>query len=205
MAAAATGLFALPGSTEVTPLATTESDTFTGTGALELGSAPNTATGVAISFTCLTPGSFVFDDGASVTCTSTEDVAHPTSYVLPLTAIGDETVTVTTSPDAGWTLTAGYVSEETTHWAVNDSGDTYGVINANGEPDLIAVIATNGQQGYVHRSDLEDADGTTAAKSFTGPEDALRWQEQNAGATHVIPVYEQDGSTRIGDFQIGGN
>lgn len=204
VAAAAAGLFTLPGGTEVTPLATTRSGTFTGAGALELGPAPETATGVAISFTCLTPGDFTFDDGASITCTTTDDSGDPTTYVLPLSAVNGTTVTVTTSADAGWTLTAGYVAAETTDWAVNNSGETYGVINTTGVPDLIAVIATNGQQGYVHRADLEDADGTTAAKNFTSPEDALRWQEQNAGAIHVVPVYESDGVTRIGDFEVSG-
>lgn len=204
VAAAAAGLFALPGGTETTPLTTAQSDTFTGTGTLDLGPAPETATGVALSFTCLTSGKFVFDDGASVTCATPDDATHPTTYVLALTAINGNGVTVTTGADAAWTLTAGYVAEETSDWAVNDSGKTYGVINGNGEPDLIAVIATNGQQGYVHRSDLEDADGTTAARSFTSPEDAIRWQEQNAGVVHVIVVYESDGTTRIGDFQVGG-
>ncbi|WP_127817673.1 hypothetical protein [Microbacterium sp. CPCC 204701] len=203
VAAAAAGLFTLPGGTEVTPVATTRSGTFTGTDTLELGPAPETATGVAMSLTCLTPGSFEFDDGASVTCTTTDDSSHPATYVLPLSAVNGG-VTITTSEDAAWTLTAGYVTEETTDWAINDSGQSYGVINANGTPDLIAVIATNGQQGYVHRSDLEDADGTTASKGFTSPEDGLRWQEHNAGAVHIIPVYESDGTTRIGDFEVHG-
>lgn len=204
VAAAATGLFALPGSTDATPLATTRSATFTGTGTLELGPAPDTTTGVALSFTCLTPGVFEFDDGASVTCTAADDSSHPTTYVVPLSAVNDGAVTVTTSANAAWTLTAGYVAEEITDWAINHSGQSYGVINANGSPDLIAVIATNGQQGYVHRTELEDADGTTAAQSFNSPEDALRWQEQNAGAVHVIPVYESDGTTRIGEFEVHG-
>ncbi|WP_127476945.1 hypothetical protein [Microbacterium sulfonylureivorans] len=203
VAAAATGLLSLPGASVDTALGATRSATFTGTGTLELGPAPATATGVAISLTCLTPGSFKFDDGAAVTCTSAGDSERPTTYVIPITAIEGDGVTMTTTTDAAWSITAGYVSSDTTDWAVNKTGDSYGVINGDGQPDLIAVIATNGQQGYVYREDLADADGSTAAESFTSPEDALRWQEENAGIIHMIPVYESDGTTRIGEFRVG--
>ena len=102
-------------------------------------------------------------------------------------------------------MTATWVLAETTEWAVNADGYTYGVINENGEPDLIAVMTTDNQPGYVWRTDLNDANGTTAAESFTSPEDALRWQEANAGVVRHIPVYESDGTTQIGAFQVGGN
>jgi len=74
--------------------------------------------------------------------------------------------------------------------------------NPNGIPDLIAVVATNGLQGYVHRAELEEADGTAAAREFTSPEDAIRWQEERAGKTFTVPVYEADGTTQIGEFVI---
>ncbi|MGN6220578.1 MAG: hypothetical protein ACTHNQ_13835 [Microbacterium sp.] len=204
-AAAATGLLPLPGGTATTELTETVSGTFTGTAALDLGPRPASATGAAVSLTCLTPGTFVFDDGASVTCTTPTDITHPTTYIVPADAITDTRVEITATPDAVWTLTASWVEEETTPWAVNNGGDTYGVINENGEPDLIAVITTDNKPGYVRRDDLNDADGTTAAESFTSPEDALRWQEENVGIVHYIPVYESDGETQIGVFQVGGN
>lgn len=203
LTAAATGLLSLPGATIDTALSATQSATFTGTGTLELGPPPATATGVAISFTCLAPGSFTFDDGASVTCAPPLDNEHPTTYVVPLTAIDGHGVTMTTSSDAAWSITAGYVASETTGWAVNGAGDDYGVTNGEGQPDLVAVMATNGRQGYVHREALEDADGTTAQESFKSPEDALRWQEKNAGIVHIIPVYQSDGITKIGEFRVG--
>lgn len=188
-AAAAAGLLTIPGATEYTPVATSVTETHSGTGTLDLGDVPADATGVALSFTCETPGSFSFDDGAGITCATAADSAHPATYVLPLTAIDGGRVSITTTPDATWTLTAGYVIGTISPWGVNQSGETYGITNDDGDPELIAVIATNGAQGYVHRSDLEDADGTTATKGFTSPEDALRWQEKNAGVVHLIPVY----------------
>lgn len=205
VAAAATGLLILPGTSEVTPIAVAETIGHAGTGSLDLGPVPAEATGAALSFTCLTPGTFSFNDGASVTCTAMDDTRTSTSsYVLPLESMTDGQVRITTTPDARWALTAGYVTAETTSWGVNDAGQTYGVINPQGEPDLIAVIATNNRPGYVLRTDLADANGTTASHDFTSPEDALRWQEENAAVVHLIPVYEQDGTTLIGQFRVGG-
>ncbi|MAM54900.1 MAG: hypothetical protein CMH35_08670 [Microbacterium sp.] len=204
-AAAATGLLPLPGGTMTTDLSAAVSGTFAGTGALPLGERPADATGVAVSLTCLTPGTFTFDDGASVTCTTIDDTTRPTTYTVPVDAITGNQVTIATTADAVWSLTATWVHAATNAWAVNDNGFTYGVINDNGEPDLIAVVTTDGQPGYVWQSDLNDANGTTAAESFTSPEEALRWQEQNAGTVHHIPVYESDGTTQIGVFQVGGN
>lgn len=204
-AAAATGLIPLPGGTEITELAETTSGTFTGTDALELGERPADTTGVAVSLTCLTPGTFTFDDGASVTCSTASDSANPTTYVVPADAVTGNQVGIVTGPDSVWSMTATWVLAETTEWAVNVDGYTYGVINENGEPDLIAVMTTDNQPGYVWRMALNDANGTTAAESFTSPEDALRWQEENAGTVHYIPVYEPDGTTQIGEFQVGGN
>jgi hypothetical protein len=96
------------------------------------------------------------------------------------------------------------VNQETTTWGVNADGDTYGVQNENGLPDLIAVAATNGREdGYVKRADLEAADGTAAAKHFKSPEDALRWQEENERKSLGVPVYKEDGKTVIGTFVVG--
>lgn len=64
-------------------------------------------------------------------------------------------------------------------YAINASGQTYGSdLQANSpanQPDLILVVATNGKEGYVLRSDLDAADGTTASESFKSPADALAW------------------------------
>ncbi|MGN6426293.1 MAG: hypothetical protein ACTHMF_05695 [Leifsonia sp.] len=203
-AAAATGLLATPGAQVTTPLQESRTVTSTGSGFVQLGPLPKEATGATLSFRCLSVGTFVFGDGAGVTCAGTDDFRRPTTYFLERSAIHGGRVTVTTSDGAGWTLTAAYASSETTAWGVNESGQSYGAINDRGAPDLVAVTATNGRDGYVRRTDLEDADGATAARSFTSPADALRWQEENRGVVHRIPVFEADGTTRVGEFTIGG-
>jgi hypothetical protein len=194
-----------PGGTQVAALTSPVTATHTGTATVELGHAPRGATNIRISLVCLSAGTFTFPDGARVTCSdsdATEPVRLRTSgYSIPVTA-NQHSVTITTGPDATWTLTATYASEHITSWATNPHGDTYGVINTDGTPDLIAVVATNRKEGYVFATDLAHADGSD--QNFTSPEQALKWQRERQGKTMSIPVYLADGTTRIGTFEIAG-
>jgi hypothetical protein len=110
------------------------------------------------------------------------------TYHLPL-APGQHATTVSTSPDARWKLTVTYVVAHTTPWGVNAKGETYGVTNAQGMPDLVEVIANNGKIGYSYRDQL-------LGPQPKNPEEALHWHP----TPHAIPVYESDGRTVIGDF-----
>jgi hypothetical protein len=133
-----------------------------------------------------------------------DDVGQATgggSYTLTLSP-GQQSVTITTPPESSWTIAATYVSERTTEWAVNDNGETYGALNEGGEPDLIAVIATNGNDGFVHAGELAKADGSEQAATFTSPEQALAWQDSMAGKNVSVPVYQNDGESRVGEFTI---
>lgn len=73
------------------------------------------------------------------------------------------------------------------------------------EPDLILVDADNGESGYVLKKHLDDANGTTAAKSFKSPQEAIEWQNTEGKANRRIPVFETDGKTVIGTFTIIGS
>jgi hypothetical protein len=202
-AAAATVILAMPGAQEVTELGASVVETATGTAAVQLGAVPDRATGVFVSLTCLTPGIFTFDDGASIGC-DMDDVGQPSgggSYTLNLSP-EQQFITITTAPESSWTIAATYVSEQTTAWAVNANGETYGALNESGEPDLIAVTATNGHEGFVHAGELAHADGSEQAATFTSPEQALAWQDSMVGTTVSVPVYQNDGETRIGEFTI---
>jgi hypothetical protein len=201
--AAAAGLLTMPGSHEVTELGATIVATNTGSAVVKLGAAPDGATNVFVSLTCLTPGTFTFDDGASISC-GVEDVGALSgrgSYSLAIPP-QQQAITITTTPESSWTIAATYVSDRTTEWAINDDGDTYGAINESGEPDLILVVATNGKEGFVHAAELARADGSAQAATFASPEQALAWQHEIAGRTISVPVYQSDGETRIGEFII---
>jgi hypothetical protein len=82
-------------------------------------------------------------------------------------------------------------------WPVNENGQSYGVQGDSPvPPDLISVVATNGLTGYSRSQDL-------VHPTFSSPEEALAWQEENAGKGWTVPVFEQDGETLIGEFTIG--
>jgi hypothetical protein len=94
------------------------------------------------------------------------------------------------------------------HYKKNAKGLTYGssadALTPDSSPDLIAAVATNGREGYVRREDLDDANGTTAAKSFKSPEDALRWQASRDKSDKLLKVYDQEGKEVIGNFIVFG-
>lgn len=201
--ATAAGLFVIPGSPQVTPLASSVTEQHTGTATVHLGPAPEGSTGIEVQLHCLSPGTFTYGHGASATCEQ-DDLGTPgdwTTYTIPITP-GEEGITIATSPDASWKLTAQYVDTEITAWAVNAEGDTYGAENETGSPDMIAVIATNGTKGYVYRTELEDANGTAAIKTFKSPAEALAWQESRVGKEFTMPVYDSTGKKVVGEFVI---
>lgn len=200
--ALASGVFSLPGAPVDSPLGNVVTATRTGTGTIDIGAPPATATDVSLALTCLTVGTFYFPNGSSMSCDS-GDMTRATIYrqaseVVPLTA-GVDTVTITTSLNATGTLQAMYVNRITTPWGVNASGETYGVTNQQGTPDLIAVVADQGNTGYVEESELNCAGGGDVAS----PAEALAWDKVSQNRNVSIPVYESDGVTVVGTFTVG--
>lgn len=86
----------------------------------------------------------------------------------------------------------------------NAAGMTYGSAldaqSPDSEPDLILVIAANGEEGYAKKVDLANAEGS----GFTSPEEALAWQASRDGSGTPVTVYASDGTTPIGTFVVGG-
>jgi hypothetical protein len=176
----------LPGSTTVTPLGSVITVSGIGTAAIDLGPAPSDAGAVVIDLTCLTNrGSIRVEtipqkhtDGAAtgVDCSVRTTPVHVEDGLLPPS--GSTSITVTADSGTGWKATVQYASSSTTPWGVNAKGQTYGVPNVNGVPDLSSAYATNGKLGYVVTKDMfEDA------------------------PVHVN-VYESDGTTIIGRFDV---
>lgn len=193
--ATAAGLIVLPGSEQVTPMATPVIQTYTGTATIELGPPPEGTTGIAFRLVPLTPGWFSFPDGASASYTQ-EDIAggiNATSYTLPLYP-GQHSLTIAAAPETRWQLTANYVKQVRTELGVNAKGETFGVESPeNGTPDLIAVIATNGSMGYAYASELY------GGAMPTSPEDAVK-NFNTPRPQREIPVYLSDGDTKVGVF-----
>jgi hypothetical protein len=200
-AALASGVFSLPGAPVNSPLGDVVTASRTGTATIDLGVPPATTTDVSLALTCLTVGTFYFPNGSSMSCNSA-DVAHTppidrqASEVVPLTA-GVDTVTIKTSANASWTLQAIYVNQVTSPWGVNAGGETYGVANQRGTPDLIAV--NQGIAGYVKASDLNCA----AGGDVKSPAEALAWEKVSQHRNVSVPVFQSDGVTVIGSFILG--
>ena len=176
-----------PGSPSEAQLAKPVITTHIGTATIDMGRAPRRANAISLTLTGLSVGTFHFPGTASMSC-SQSDISQPgpegceSSEVVPLQA-GQHTVTITTSASASWKLRAIYVHQVITAWKVNAHGQTYGVPNKNGFPDLIAVDQ-GGHSGYVKSSDF----------NCFGPSN---------GDNVAIPIYKSNGTTRIGTFIRG--
>jgi hypothetical protein len=191
----ASGVFSAgpPGGEVVTHLAKSVTVTGVGTRTVQLGQQPPGTTDIDIRFICLTAGNFQFGDGAGVGC-GAADVAqletHPAIYAMPVTA-GEDSMTITAATGARWRLSATYSSVSTTPWGINASGQTYGVTNQHGTPDLVSVIASNGRAGYVYAKQLNAPAPKTLAQAIA---------EDHAPEKTLI-VYESNGHTPIGEFR----
>ena len=108
----------------------------------------------------------------------------------------------------GITAGEGYDAEpaQAPEYPRNEAGQTYGsgaeAISPETEPDLILVVDSTGHLGYVLKADLDAVNGTAAAEGFKSPEDALAWQNANAGKVSVLTVYSNDGKTVTGEFVV---
>jgi hypothetical protein len=186
----ATGAWSVPGSDVVTPLAASVTVTGTGTETVQLGAQPAGTKALEMDFTCLTAGQFTFADGAGVECDGGSD--QPSTYAMPI-ATGEDTTTITATAGARWRLTATYSRVAVSAWGVNASGQTYGMANQNGIPDLVAAQATNGRDGYVYAYQLYPPAPKTIKQALA---------ENNAPPTKMT-VYKSDGKTAIGEFTSG--
>lgn len=193
----ATGAFTTePGGDAVTKLAPPVTATGTGTQTVNLGTPPAGATAIDIAFTCLTAGDFTFADGAAVQCDSADAARRspPVRYRMSIVP-GQDITRIAATPGSRWRLVATYASVSTTAWGVNASGQTYGVQNQHGVPDLVAVTATNHRSGYVYANKLDPPAPRTIAQALA----------QNNAPPRTLSVYESDGRTPIGEFVVRAN
>lgn len=194
-----------PGGEEITALAPAVTSTVTGTTTVDMGARPEAATKVRMYFWCLTGGTLQLGGGATTGCSAAEaDAASPSgSWVTDLPA-GQTSWTFTADPGATFKVRLEYVSAQTLPWGVNADGKTFGAANEHGSPDLVAVGATNGRDGYAWGADLDWA-GNGGGPPPKTPEEALARQAANLGKGWAVPVYQSDGKTQVGEFIVGSS
>lgn len=89
------------------------------------------------------------------------------------------------------------------YFETNNNGETYGTYIDKGdgeweEPDLMAVVGLNDIEGYVRKVDLYDEENQP-----NNPEEAIAYMEKREKeGPRIIPVYEKDGKTIIGEYRI---
>jgi hypothetical protein len=176
--------------------------TFSGAGTqmVPLGSRPAGVTAVKVSLGCLDPGKIYWPDGGNMICGADDLMspdADPTSLNYGVMDLSPDQTSIEIRATAGmsWKVVATYLHTEQTSWGVNARGETFGVENDEGTPDLVAAIATNGRLGYVRNSELMDPEPTS-------PADAVAQNDAYPNGRD-IPVFESDGVTQIGTFHIG--
>lgn len=176
----------LPGEVTTKPLGAIVKGTFVGSSNVELGEPPADAAAVVLEIGCSGGGEMsvpltggVNGDVVSWDCAGRDprDTVRIGSGQLP--AEGTSFISITAAPGTEWTVIAQYAISSTTEWGVNANGQTYGVPNDNGIPDLMSAQATNGELGYIFHSDL-----------------------LAANHDETINVYAADGTTVIGGFHI---
>lgn len=150
----------LPGADRVTPLSDPVVHEGAGNEVVDLGAVPARATAIATQLTCLTPGRIQWPDGSSMTCGPSDVDKEPPPGLLTIDlASKPSEFVIRAKPGVRWRLVTYFVRTKTTPWAVNAKGETFGVENDSGTPDLIYVRATNGRFGYLYAEELDSATG----------------------------------------------
>lgn len=178
-----------PGEISTTPIGSVVTGTYTGTASVELGVAPADVGAVILDVTCVQGGGVITvrlngrgGDAVSWDCDVRTDTTHIDNGKLP--DPGSTAITITADPGTEWTVIAQYATTSTTEWSVNENGQTYGVPNVNGLPDLSPALASNGKVGYIFNREV------------------LSFREGEEG---FMNVYESDGTTVVGQFFVGNS
>jgi hypothetical protein len=186
--AAAATLLGQPGYTVVEAVSPTVEESHVGSATVRLADAPANATSLTLRLECLSAGTFRFADGAQIQCVA-DDVGTPqgqVTYAVPV-GFGSAAARIETNDDAAWHIEATFTNDRVTEWGVNARGETFGMSNVYGDPDLIFASGSTRSahviEGYVRASDLFE-------------------RSAENGAAGSIPLLRSDGVTVIGDFQV---
>ncbi|MHA3682770.1 hypothetical protein ACXR2W_00710 [Leucobacter sp. HY1908] len=206
--AVASDVLSQPGSSHNIPHSKAVAGMFEGSHDLLLGAPPAGADVVAITFTCLSKGEFSFPSGTGdpsrpsdtsqlegMVCLQ-DSVGSVIDGFVPIASLDNGVLSVIATDASKWSISASYATKQISPWGLNESGRTFGSQNERGSPDLVPVLATNGLQGYAY---VEDIDGGPFPTTF---EEAARLSTKSE-AGYVIPVYESDGTTVIGEMKVG--
>lgn len=166
--AAALVVAGLPGTTTTAAVGRTTTVTHTGPARVDIGDAPEGAGAVIVEVTCRNDVGMVTVPTAGQGASGVHCRMRQTMRVVDgrLPEHGTTTFSVEASAGTRWTATLQYATAVTSAWGVNGRGQTYGVPNASGQPDLVPATADNGRKGWIRSTDVDggdvvESDGTT--------------------------------------------
>ncbi|MCS5735551.1 hypothetical protein [Herbiconiux daphne] len=187
-----------PGTPIIETLGEPTSGTFTGTGTLDLGPVPAGANGIAVTVTCLTAGSFTFGEFGTKVCAE-GDVSTTSWGTVPLGLDQQRTVTIETTADASWSISAGYTKTIETEWGVNEAGQTFGAPKGDQNPDLTPAYALNCKRGYLSAAEVD----ALFDENMT-MEEVKEYINGVNRYDRYLNVYDSDGVTVIGQALVPG-
>lgn len=189
----------MPGLTVDTSYSKPVTTTHTGTATVELGPRPPQTEAVTMKLECLSGGTLTWPDGVARTCDGEDSVSMSslaTDFQLPLDP-GQENVVIEAGEGTRWRITTSYAISDATEWKTNANGQTYGVPNRTGTPDLVMVLTTGGEAGWAYADDIDAVGGFETQP----PTDTDSQPGPTAEKDTKVPAYKSDGSTLIGEFQ----
>jgi hypothetical protein len=199
------GVWHLPGEPTDAVLTEWVSADGTGSAVLDLGRAPEGSTWLSVRFTCLSAGEFSVDLGGDTSMGTTCSAADVplSSSDSPTFALesDDPELSVGASEGAAWKLDYRFVDRQYIPWKVNANGETYGVPNENGIPDLEAVTDFEGHIAYIRSSEQRDLIADLPDNATQAEVD--QYNREHADDVISIPAYESDGVTVVGTWSGG--
>lgn len=205
---AVAGVWHLPG--QPIDAVTSGWTTIEGTGptVVDLGTAPAGSTWLSLRFSCQSAGhlELTLGGGTSVgtDCTAAMAADDWSSSGSPTFALepGDPELTVTADPGMRWSTDYRFLARQWSPWKTNARGQTYGVSNELGDPDLRAVEDLDGNIAYIEsKVDREWPSDAPTNGSSQAEYDA--YNAKHANDVRSIPAYESDGVTVIGEWVTG--
>lgn len=191
--AATAAVFGAPGSVVITTHGTPIIETHAGPATITLDSLPRGASTLEVEIGCLSRGTVTVVGLTTITCDQSLVDAARTHGATEggNMAAGRTHLDVIATPGTQWKIRIAATDEVTVPWAKNSHGQTYGLPNEHGRPDLIATTGTDPQgnsiTGYRRRADTPEAAPSPSAGAHSP-----------SSTTHDIPLYAVDGTTRIG-------
>jgi hypothetical protein len=190
------------------PLARPVIETHVGSATVPLPPAPPDATNVRIVLSCMTPGrcqtpgggvsggDWATFEGPLMQADSLRLMNKPDDGNAQLLPPIDPSDGLNVSAETGvvWRVYAVYVDEYESDWFTNESGQTYGVPNNAGAPDLIAAWTDDGQLGYTPSDQLL---GRDAEPQFHSAADVQTYVS-GSSVKQRLPVFAEDGETLVG-------